>query len=132
MNEQIENQNVTEVTENKHENAQVFPEALPNAGLVLTLGILSIVLTLCCCGPFAIPLPIAGWILGQKGVSRYKENPDKYTRSSYSNMNAGRICSIIGVVLFVLSLIWIFYSIQAIGGWNAYMEQIQQAVEQYQ
>ncbi len=134
MNEQIENQNVTEVTENKHENTQVFPEALPNAGLVLTLGILSI--PFCCCFPLSLPLGITAWVMGAKGVAKYKENPEAYTKGSYSNMNTGKITAIVGVVLTVLFLIYLVYStmkgIEALGGWDAYMEEVQRQMEQYQ
>ncbi len=131
MEEQKEYKVVEATVENQ--GTQIgFQENLPNSGLVLTLGILSIVLTLCCCGPFALPLPIIGWIMGHKGVTIYKENPEAYTRSSYSNMNAGKICSIIGLILAILYIVYLFFSISAIGGWDAYMETIQEAMEQIQ
>ncbi len=83
---------VAEATAENQGTRVGFQENLPNSGLVLTLGILSIVLTFCCCGPVALPLPIIGWVMGHKGVTTYKENPEAYTRSSYNNMNAGKIC----------------------------------------
>ncbi|PVX51810.1 hypothetical protein C7377_0096 [Balneicella halophila] len=107
-----------------------FQEKLPNSELVLTMGILSIVLS-CCCGPFALIPGIIGLIKGNKGVAMYNANPTGYTRSSYTNLNAGRIASIVGLVLIALSIIYTIYSVSTVG-WDAYMEQYQQALEQYQ
>ncbi len=129
MEEQKEYKVVETTVENQ--GTQVgFQENLPNAGLVLTLGILSI--PFCCCFPIGLPLGIIAWIMGHNGVAKYKEDPEAYTRSSFSNMNAGKICAIVGVVLTVLYLVYVIFSISAIGGWDAYMEKIQEAMEQAQ
>ncbi len=129
MEEQKEYKVVEATVENQ--GTQIgFQENLPNAGLVLTLGILSI--PFCCCFPISLPLGIVAWIMGHNGVAKYKENPETYTRSSFSNMNAGKICAIVGVVLTVLYLAYTIFSISAMGGWDAYMETIQEAMEQAQ
>lgn len=131
MEEQKFNEESVEPVLTEQRQEAVFQENLPNSGLVLTLGILSIVLT-CCCGPLTLPLSIIGWIMGNKGVAKYNMNPGGYTRSSYSNLNAGRICAIIGFVLAVIYVLWFFFSLSQIGGWDAYMEKVNEAMEQYQ
>lgn len=94
------------------------------------MGILSILMS-CCCGPLALIPAIIGWVLGHKGVRTYKENPSRYAKSSYGNMNAGKITSIIGFILTIIALIATYYSIQSLGGWDAYVETVQEAMEQY-
>lgn len=48
-------------------------------------------------------------------MARYRSNPDMYTLSSYNNLNAGRICAIIGVVLSSLSLLYFIFIIVMVG-----------------
>lgn len=93
-------------------NQNNFKINIPNSGGVLTLGILSI-LSLCCCGPFLGPiLAIIALILAGKAKKAYEENPNLYKHSSLGNLNAGRICAIIGLVIGGLLLIYfiIMYS----------------------
>ena len=94
-------------------NKNNFKINIPNSAGVLTLGILSI-LSLCCCGPFLGPiLAIIALILAGKAKKAYTENPNLYKHSSLGNLNAGRICAIIGLVLGAILLIYfiIMYSI---------------------
>ena len=70
---------------------------LPNATIVLVLGILSIVA--------CQVLGIIGWILANKDMTLYNNNPGMYTESSYNTLKAGRICSIIGTCLIALGLL---------------------------
>ena len=78
---------------------------LPNATVVLVLGILSLIF--CWCYGFfgIIAVVLAG---GQRKL--YLQSPDEYTESSFKNVNAGRVCGIIsiciaGVVVVVLLLV---------------------------
>lgn len=85
---------------------------LPNAKAILTLGILSIV-SLSCCGPFFGPiLAIIALALVPAAKRAYRENPDMYAGSSMGNVNAGRICAIIGLsvgglllIIFIINMI---------------------------
>ncbi len=85
------------------------PQPLPNSTTVLVLGILSIAV----CGCVGLPSIIMGIIalsMSSKAKTLYLENPGVYTEGSFKNMNAGRICSIIGLCLSGLSIIyWIIY-----------------------
>lgn len=103
---------------------------LPNVTIALVLGIISFVA--CCCS-----MGIGGLLFS--GIALYLVNKDKKTLessddpSSYSNagqLNTARIIAIIGLALAVLSLLWSIYQIVSMGGWDAYMEQQQEMMEQ--
>ncbi len=84
------------------------PANLPNATASLVLGIISIV------GAFCYGLPglicgIIGLILGNKDRALYRATPELYAQASYNQSNAGRICSLIGVIL--AGVIILFYII---------------------
>ena len=87
---------------------------VPNATAVLVLGIFSIV-TSWCCGFVAfvgLVLGIIALALASKAMALYNENPKLYTESSYKNLNAGKICAIIGIVISgILIFIGIIYLI---------------------
>lgn len=72
-------------------------EHLPNATATLVLGILSIVICFIC--------GIVALIISNKDMALYKANPGQYSATSYNNLKAGRICSIVGIALQVLGLI---------------------------
>ena len=87
---------------------------LQNSTAILVLGIFSIV-TSWCCGFVAIVglvLGIVALVLASKAISIYQENPVKYTESSFKNVNAGKICAIIGVaisgILILIGMIYLF------------------------
>ncbi|MFC4211545.1 CCC motif membrane protein [Pedobacter lithocola] len=76
---------------------------LPNSTIVLVLGILSI--AFCCCyGILGLIPAIIALVLSKKDKALYNANPSIYSLSSYKNLNAGRICAIIGLILNILSL----------------------------
>ncbi len=76
---------------------------LPNSGLILGLGIASIVFSCFCIG--GIICGIISLVMSGNSMRAYRENPMAYTQSSYSNINAGKICAIIGVSLSVIAVI---------------------------
>lgn len=75
---------------------------LPNATGVLVLGILSLVFT--CCNPVGLILGIIGLVISREGKRAYEANPSDY--KDYGNLNAGRIMSIIGIVIGGILIIW--------------------------
>ncbi|MES2617805.1 MAG: CCC motif membrane protein [Bacteroidota bacterium] len=86
-------------------------ENLPNSTAVLVLGILSIVLCFCYGFP-GLTLGIISIVLSNKDLRLYRANPGRYRISSYKNLNAGRVCAIIGTSLSSLYvLIILFYAI---------------------
>ena len=98
-------------------------QSLPNATASLVLGIISIVMCWCY-GVIGFILGIIGLVLGNKAVALYKQSPGIYSEASLKNANAGRICSIIGLVLGALTLlatiVYLFIIGAAIGtlGWS--------------
>ena len=105
-------------------------QKLPNVTIAIVLAIASF---LCCCvsaGIGGILLSGIALFLTKKDESLYKQNPENY--SNYSTLKTAKIIAIIGLVLGVISLFWTIYSVQQMGGWDAYMEQVQEMMEQWQ
>ena len=87
------------------------PSNLPNATAALVLGIISLVGALCY-GIVGVICGIIGLVLANKDRKLYEAAPELYSTSSYSTLNAGRVCSIIGLILgSLVVLIMIFYII---------------------
>lgn len=78
-------------------------QPLPGASNALTFGIISIVATLFCCGPFGAIFSIIGLSNAKKAEQVYNENPGEY--SGFENVKTGRILSYIGIALAVIYLI---------------------------
>lgn len=78
-------------------------ETLPGASNALTFGIISIVGSLICCGPFAIIFSIIGLNNAKKAEKIYHENPGSFT--GYENVKTGRILSYIGLALSLIMLV---------------------------
>lgn len=87
-----------------------FPTPLPNANAVLVLGILSIALCICY-GVVGLILGIIALVLSSRCKAMYEAQPSAYTPSSYNNMNAGRICAIIGICLSAVYFLFVLYLI---------------------
>lgn len=102
--------------------------ALPNSTAVLILGIIGIVA--CCCYGGGLIFGIIALVLAAKDMARYRANPSMYTKGSYNNLNAGRICAIIGLVISVLYLALIVMLVGIIGLENMQNpEAIQEALQ---
>lgn len=93
---------------------QGMQQPLPNATAVLVLGILSIVGCFCYGIPGTICAIIA-LILAGKGRSLYNASPGMYTEASYKNLNGGRICAIIGLILSLIYFVAAVIIIATIG-----------------
>ena len=89
-------------------------QPLPNATAVLVLGILSIAVCWCY-GLFGITMGIIALVLSGKAKALYNENSENYTLSSYKNMNAGRVCAIIGTTLSSIYLAIIIIYVLIVG-----------------
>ena len=81
---------------------------IPNATIVLVLGIISIV-TCWCYGIVGIICGIIALVLANSATKLYVSSPEKYTEGSYKNMNAGKICAWIGLILSVLWILFIVF-----------------------
>jgi len=84
-------------------------QSLPNATISLILGILSVV-TCICYGVIGLPLGIIAFVLGNKALKVYHENPKDYKGSG--NANAGKALGVVGIILnliFIIFIILAFY-----------------------
>lgn len=94
--ETIEDSSNRDVVEGK-----VTKVTLPNSQGILILGIFSLITTFCCggIGFVGLVLGILAVVMSSKAEQLYADNPAAYTEGSYKNVNAGRICGIIGIVV---------------------------------
>lgn len=102
-------------------------QPLPNATAVLVLGILSILFG-CCFSVVGVIMGIIALVLASKDMKLYRQNPDLYTNSSFSNLNAGRITAIIGLVIGVVVLIYtivVFSSGEFFDQYKEMLEEVQ-------
>lgn len=84
--------------------------SLPNSTASLVLGILSLVFCVFY-GVLAVILGGIGYYLAQQDKKLLSMNPAAYSSQSVSTLNAGRICSLIGLILgsiFVTFILVIF------------------------
>jgi len=105
--------------------AQVIKVPIPNSQGILILGIFSLVTAICCggIGFVGIVLGIIAVVMSSKAEQMYAENPAPYTETSYKNVNAGRICGIIGIVVNgVMILAGIIYLLVVGVGLTAFFE----------
>lgn len=91
----------------------------PNAVAALVLGILSVV-----CGCFFVGLifGIIGLILASKGMKICALEPADY--KNVGMLNAGKVLSIIGIVLSGVALIWAIVSAALLGGTLFFLEDL--------
>ncbi|AOW19571.1 CCC motif membrane protein [Urechidicola croceus] len=104
-------------------------QKLQGANSALILGIFSIITACCCSGLPGLILGIIGLNSAKKAKAAADANPDAY--SNIGNIEAGRITSLIGVVLGVIFLLWTIYLVSS-GQWQEQMEQYQEMIEQMQ
>lgn len=104
---------------------------LPNATAVLILGIIGVI-TSCCYGGGVI-LSIIALVLASKDMKLYRANPFMYTKSSYTNLSAGRICAIIALVFSLCCIVLMLIGLSMIG-WENLGDQdaMREALEKYQ
>lgn len=104
MNQNPYEQNPYGQNYNQFDYNQTDPELEKRAGTVKTLGIVSTVLgaiSLCCC-------PIAAPIVGAIGLVKANNLQSSFGMLSpqgQKNVNTGKICAIIGIVLGILGFI---------------------------
>ena len=87
-------------------------EKLPNSTASLVLGIFSII-TCWCYGLPGIILGIIGYFQGKKAIEIHNEDPELY--EGVGNANAGKIISIIGVILSLIVIVYAIWAINKIG-----------------
>ena len=84
---------------------------LPNSTTVLVLGILSIV-ACWCFGLVGLIMGIIALVMAGKAGKDYMDYFGQYSESSYKNMQAGKICAIIGTCLSAIA--FVYYMVYAL------------------
>lgn len=102
-------------------------QELPNATLILILGILSIV-GCCCYGIVGVIFGIITLILAKKAMEIYNANPEMYL--GYQNVKLGRILAIIGLVLSALFFLTFIGALIFYGGMEGLEEFQREMMEQ--
>ncbi|GHV59333.1 hypothetical protein FACS1894182_13280 [Bacteroidia bacterium] len=91
---------------------------LPNSGLILAFGIISIVGCCCSDGILGIVFGIVALVLAKSATNLYIADPERYTESSYQNVNTGKICAWIGLIPSILICIFLGFLVATLG-WGA-------------
>lgn len=104
-------------------------QKLPNVTTALVLAIISFIA--CCCSAGIGGLIFSGiaLFLVNKDTKLYNESPENY--SNFNQLKTAKTIAIIGLALAVLSLIMSVYQIMSAGGWEGYMEQQREIMEQF-
>lgn len=78
-------------------------EPLPGASTAMTMGIISVIGALVCCGPFAAIFSIIGLSNARKAENLYRQAPDRY--SGFENIKTARVLNYIGLGLSLVMLV---------------------------
>jgi hypothetical protein len=92
----------------------LMQQDLPNASIILVLGILSIVFCLCW-GFIGLICGIIALLLANKELKKYEQSPHSFSIRSYNNAKAGKTCAIIGIVLSIIAVI-VFFALDDFSG----------------
>ena len=106
--------------------APVVKVPIPNSQGILILGIFSLVTSFCCggIGFVGLILGIIAVAMSTKATEVYEQNPKVYTESSNKNVNAGKICGIIGICLNgIMIVVGIIYLLVAGAGLAAFFSE---------
>ncbi len=103
-------------------------QKLPNVTIIIVLAILGFV---CCCfaGLPAILFGGIGLFLVNGDQKKYNANPENY--SNYSQLKTAKIITWIVFGIGLAYLLYTVISIYQMGGWEGYMEKVNEAMEQY-
>ena len=103
-------ENYTTESYQNEPNRRPYRKPLPNATTVLVLGIISIP-TSFCYGIVGIILGIIALVIAKKDLRLSKEFPGEY--DGVENLNAGRICAIIGLsigsLFFIIMVLYFIF-----------------------
>lgn len=103
--QQPEQQNQYQQQFNQQNYSPMGQLPVENSSTVLTLGIVSIITACCCYGIVGLILAIITLVMAKKAKETYYANPSVYTEKSMSNVNTGRICAIIALVIGLVSIV---------------------------
>ncbi|MEM7037338.1 MAG: CCC motif membrane protein [Bacteroidota bacterium] len=96
-------------------------ENVPDATAILILGIVSI-LGGFCYGVVGIIVAVIAPVMANKSETKYNLDPERYTVNSHSNLRAGKICAIIGLVLSIILTVFFVVMVMSVsdGEWRRF------------
>lgn len=103
-------------------------QKLPNVTIALVLGIISFLCCFCSSGLGGILMSGIALFLTNKDGKTYQADPEAY--SNFSQLKTAKIIATIGLVVAVLTAAFAIYQIINAGGWDAYMEQQMEMLEE--
>ena len=108
-------------------STQASNQMPPKPNNYLALSIVSTVLGFCSC---------IGLITGIVAIVMSAQSGSKYDKGDYEGAvkaaKTAKILSLVTLGLVILSFIYTWFSIQAVGGWDAYMEIFEEGMRQGQ
>jgi hypothetical protein len=100
-----------------------------NTTLIYVLSSLSLV---CCCfAGLGILLALPSFLIANKKLKEAELNPEEYDSEELKAMGNAKTFALVALVINGLNFVYSIYSI-ATTDWNVFMEQYQEAIEQYQ
>lgn len=95
--------------------------------------VLAIVGLFCCCF-FGLGFILSGiaFFIANSKLNEAKANPENYDPGSVKAMNTAKIIALVILGINIMYLLLVIFQISSMGGWEAYMEKINEIMEQYQ
>ena len=103
-----------------------YKEKLPHSQSALVLGISSIITACCCWGVIGVILGAIGIYESNKAIAIYNEHPNDF--DGINNAQTGRTTSIIGIIIGVISMLWMIYMFSS-GDYEMFYEHYEQFLE---
>lgn len=107
----------------------MYKEKLPHSQSALVLGISSIVTACCCWGGIGVILGAIGLYQSNKAIALHNAQPNDF--DGINNAQTGRTTSIIGIIIGVISVMWMIYMFQS-GDYQMIFEEYNQFLEENQ
>ena len=105
----------------------MYKAKLPHSQSALILGICSIVTACCCWGVIGIILGVIGIYESNKAIAIYNANPNDF--DGINNAQTGRTTSIIGIIIGVISMLWLIHMFNS-GDYEMIFQEYQQFIEE--
>ncbi len=99
-----------------------------NPTLVYVLAIIGL---LCCClSGLGFILAGIAFYIAHSQIKKAQLNPEEYDLKSVNAMNTAKTVALIILIINILTFCYAIYQIYAMGGWDAYVNQFEEAFKQ--
>ncbi len=101
-------------------------QKLPNSGVIIGLGIASILLCWCY-GVLGLILATVALVLAGNSKKLYNDSPEDY--DNFGNIKTGKVIALIGLILNIIFLIFIIWMIMTVG-WEVLQSGDQELIQE--